>query len=87
MTRSLAPVTLQIDGQAVRVPAGASVAAALCIADRAGRGVARLSVTGQQRAPFCGMGICHECRVAIDGARRLACQTVCADGMRVETRA
>jgi aerobic-type carbon monoxide dehydrogenase small subunit (CoxS/CutS family) len=50
-----------------------------------GMGVARASVTGQPRAPFCGMGVCQECRVRIDGRRRLACQTVCAEGMRVET--
>jgi D-hydroxyproline dehydrogenase subunit gamma len=38
------------------------------------------------RAPFCGMGVCQECRVTVDGrAYVLACQTVCRDGMRVET--
>jgi hypothetical protein len=32
------------------------------------------------------MGICYECRVAIDGqAQRLSCQTVCAEGMQVVT--
>ncbi len=30
---------------------------------------------------------CQECRVLIDGRRRLACQTVCQSGMRVETQA
>jgi predicted molibdopterin-dependent oxidoreductase YjgC len=74
---------LHIDGRLVRVTAGSSVAAALRVAG--GMGVARTSVTGQLRAPFCGMGVCQECRVRIDGRRRLACQTVCADGMRVET--
>jgi predicted molibdopterin-dependent oxidoreductase YjgC len=74
---------LHIDGRPVRVKAGSSVAAALCVAG--GTGVARTSVTGQARAPFCGMGVCQECRVRIDGRRRLACQTVCAEGMRVET--
>ena len=74
---------LHIDGQLVRVKAGSSVAAALCVAG--GMGVARTSVTGQPRAPFCGMGVCQECRVRIDGRRRLACQTVCAEGMRVDT--
>lgn len=88
MNRSVAPgITLHIDGQTVRVPADASVAAALCIANRNALGVARISVSGQARAPFCGMGICHECRVAINGNRQLACQTRCTDGMRVETRA
>ena len=74
---------LHVDGQPVRVKAGSSVAAALRIAG--GMGVARTSVTGQARAPFCGMGVCQECRVLIDGRRRLACQTVCSEGMRVET--
>lgn len=76
---------LHIDGQLVRVKAGSSVAAALRIAG--GTGTARTSVTGQPRAPFCGMGVCQECRVQVDGHRRLACQTVCAEGMRVETTA
>lgn len=76
---------LHIDGRLVRVKAGSSVAAALRIAG--GMGAARISVTGQPRAPFCGMGVCQECRVQIDGRRRLACQTVCAEGMRVETTA
>lgn len=74
---------LHIDGRLVRVKAGSSVAAALRVAG--GTGVARTSVTGQPRAPLCGMGVCQECRVWIDGRRRLACQAVCADGMRVET--
>ena len=43
--------------------------------------------TSGRRAPFCGMGACQECRVLIDGRRRLACQTVCQSGMRVETQA
>ncbi len=74
---------LHIDGNLVRVKAGSSVAAALRVAG--GMGVARTSVTGQARAPFCGMGVCQECRVLIDGRCRLACQTVCGEGMRVET--
>lgn len=71
-----------LDGQPLRVPAGTSVAAAL--AYRA-PGHSRLSVSGEARAPFCGMGICQECRLTIDGQRRLACQTLCSDGLRVET--
>jgi predicted molibdopterin-dependent oxidoreductase YjgC len=72
-------VELHIDGRLRRVPAGSTVAAALA------PGCSRVSVSGQKRAPFCGMGICQECRVGIDGLRRLACQTLCGDGMRVET--
>ena len=77
--------SLHVDGRAVRVKAGSSVAAALCVAG--GMGVARTSIKGQPRAPFCGMGVCQECRVRIDGRRMLACQTVCTEGMQVETAA
>lgn len=78
-------VTLTVDGRPVTVAAGDSVAAAVAAA---GVTAFRHSVTGAARAPLCGMGICHECRVTIDGEpHRLACQTACAAGMRVETAA
>ena len=75
-------VVLIMDGRPLDVPAGISVAAALALRPP---GCSRTSVIGQGRAPFCGMGVCHECRVLIDGRRQLACQTLCVDGMRVET--
>jgi predicted molibdopterin-dependent oxidoreductase YjgC len=74
---------LSIDGQPLRVVQGTTVAAALMAS---GDQCSRTSVSGQRRAPLCGMGICQECRVTIDGLRRLACQTLCRDGMHVETR-
>ena len=74
---------LILDGRPLRVVAGTTVAAALA---QNGDGTTRTSVSGQRRAPLCGMGICQECRVTIDGQRRLACQTLCRDGMQVETR-
>jgi predicted molibdopterin-dependent oxidoreductase YjgC len=84
-------IELLIDGRAVGVAAGTSVAAAIAIAAAGhgdGMGVTRRSVGGMLRAPLCGMGVCQECRVTIDGrAHRLACQTPCAPGMRVQTAA
>ncbi|AGI22634.1 2Fe-2S iron-sulfur cluster-binding protein [Pseudomonas sp. MT3] len=74
---------LILDGRSLRVAAGTTVAAALALG---GDGTTRTSVSGQRRAPLCGMGVCQECRVSIDGQRRLACQTLCRDGMQVETR-
>ncbi|MEB0041027.1 MULTISPECIES: (2Fe-2S)-binding protein [unclassified Pseudomonas] len=76
-------IELHIDRLSVRVPDGTTVAAALYIA---ADGISRVSVSGTPRAPLCGMGICQECRVTIDGRRRLACQTLCLNGMSVETR-
>ncbi|HEY8977298.1 MAG TPA: 2Fe-2S iron-sulfur cluster-binding protein, partial [Burkholderiaceae bacterium] len=38
------------------------------------------------RQPVCGMGVCGECRVTVDGrAHRLGCQTACAPGMEILT--
>jgi len=76
-------VHLFVDGQAVEVDAGMSVAAAIAMCASL---TTRISVSGMPRAPLCGMGICQECRVTIDGrSHRLACQTICAAGMRILT--
>ena len=72
-----------VDGRALHVVEGTTVAAALALA---GDGSTRTSVAGQRRAPLCGMGICQECRVTINGRRRLACQTLCQNDMHVQTR-
>jgi D-hydroxyproline dehydrogenase subunit gamma len=78
-------VPLTIDGHPVRVPEGTSVAAAVMLARASGF---RRSVTGQLRGPLCGMGICYECRLTIDGLpQRTSCQTVCRPGMEVRTDA
>jgi len=74
-------LTLTLDGESLCVPEGSSVAAALSLS---GRDSCRISVNGEPRAPFCGMGICQECRVTVNGVRRLACQTLCQPGMRIE---
>ncbi|OLL32351.1 ferredoxin [Burkholderia sp. SRS-W-2-2016] len=79
-----ARVRLTVDGRAIDVASGTTVAAALAIAGVAG---ARRSVSGEPRAPLCGMGVCQECRVTIDGrAHVLACQTLCRDGQRIDTQ-
>ena len=82
MKNTATMVEVQVDGTRVRVPVGSSVAAALA---QQPPGRTRLSVSGQWRAPLCGMGVCHECRVMINGRERLACQTMCEDGMLIAT--
>ena len=74
-------LALWIDNNKVHVPKGITVAAALCYSQVE---YCRMSVTQHQRAPFCGMGICQECRITINGERRLACQTLCENEMRIE---
>jgi predicted molibdopterin-dependent oxidoreductase YjgC len=81
------PVQIQIrvNGRTVRVSAGTTVAAAVIAA---GESAFRRSVTGEPRGPLCGMGICFECRLTIDGvAHSRSCQTLCVDGMEVWTDA
>ena len=76
-------ITVFINDCALAVEAGTSVAAAIALA---GMPVTRRSVSGMLRAPLCGMGICHECRVTIDGQpHQLACQILCMPQMRVLT--
>jgi D-hydroxyproline dehydrogenase subunit gamma len=76
-------MTLRINGQTVEVAAGAMVSAAVAAA---GVSQFRRSVTGEPRGPLCGMGICFECRVTIDGREHCrSCQIPCAEGMEVRT--
>ncbi len=75
-------IQLFINEQPISVLDGTTVAAALAQV----KSFSRLSVTGEARTPFCGMGVCQECRVKIKGLRVLACQTLCQDGMKVETQ-
>lgn len=80
--RALPDVHLTVDGRPVTVAVGATVAAAL---GAAGVG-SRRSLRGEPRGPLCGMGICYECRVTVDGMpHRLACQLRCREGMAVVT--
>jgi aerobic-type carbon monoxide dehydrogenase small subunit (CoxS/CutS family) len=73
------------NGQEVLAHAGETVAAALLAA---GQRTLRLTTRrGEPRGVFCGMGICFDCLVRVDGRPNVrACQTPVADGMRVETQ-
>lgn len=76
-------IEILVDGVSVRVEPGVTVAAALL---DGGVTSFRISVRGEARAPLCGMGICYECRVTIDGiAQQRACMTRVEPGMRIAT--
>ncbi|HEY4962870.1 MAG TPA: 2Fe-2S iron-sulfur cluster-binding protein [Terriglobales bacterium] len=48
--------------------------------------VCRRSVSGEPRGALCGMGICFECRVSINGRPHCrSCQILCEPGMEVNT--
>lgn len=76
-------IEIAVNGRVVRIDSGATVASALL---NSGETLFRVSETGEPRAPLCGMGICYECRVTIDGIDHVrACMTQVRAGMRVET--
>lgn len=76
-------VRVKLDGRSIQVPAGVSVAACIFLS---GKTALRESVTGEPRSALCGMGICFECRVAINGtANRRSCQVIVRDGMVIQT--
>ena len=75
-------VSITVNGKHIAVPAGASIAAAVMMAGEP----CRFSVSGEARAPLCGMGICMECRVTVDGVpHQRSCLLVCNSGMEVVT--
>lgn len=79
----MAEVRVKVNDVAVLMPEGSMVAAAVL---KSGVATFRRSVTGEARGPLCGMGICFECRVTIDGVAHVrSCQTVCENGMDVRT--
>jgi sarcosine oxidase subunit alpha len=76
-------VSVSVNGAIVTVPAGAMVSAAVALAGVSGF---RKSVSGEPRGPLCGMGICFECRVTINGRLHCrSCQIACEAGMEVRT--
>jgi predicted molibdopterin-dependent oxidoreductase YjgC len=76
-------VQLRVNGRNVVVEPGTVVASAIV---RAGVTRFRRSPLDRPCGPVCGMGVCMECRVTIDGrAHARSCITLCANGMDVRT--
>ena len=75
-------VTLWIEGNAVSVAEGETVAAAVLSAGI--RPTRTTAVSGSPRAPYCMMGVCFECLMEIDGKPNTqACMTEVREGMQV----
>ncbi len=79
-----APVSITFDGVALASWAGESIAAALYRADVVA--FRRTLKAAEPRGYYCGMGVCFECLVEVDGVGGLrACRTAVKDGMSVRT--
>jgi D-hydroxyproline dehydrogenase subunit gamma len=75
-------IEVLVDGSPLRAPEGQSLGAALIAA---GQVALRDSPGGSPRGLYCGIGVCQECRVVVDGTVVRACVTPVAAGMSVTT--
>ena len=77
-------VKLTFDGQSVVARKGETIAAALAAN---GINALRTTRTGTTRGLFCGMGVCQDCLVDVDGSpNRRACMTTVDGPMEVRRR-
>jgi predicted molibdopterin-dependent oxidoreductase YjgC len=77
------PLTVLVDDERITAFAGESVATVLLAL---GRRTFRHSEHGAPRGLFCGMGICFDCLVTVDGVENVrACLTPVAEGMVITT--
>lgn len=75
-------MTVQVDGRPTTAYLGESVAAALMADDDLGL---RITTGGESRGVFCGMGVCFDCLVIVDGVPSCrACVTWVRNGMVVD---
>ena len=78
-------IEIEFNGRPLRALSGESLAAALL---RHGVLAWRTThKTGEPRGYFCGIGICQDCLVTIDGVPNLqACKTTVCPGMKVKSQ-
>ena len=76
-------VTVHVEGEATTVPKGVSVAAA--VFGYANHKDCRCSfISGEKRAPYCFIGVCHECLMEINGKpHQQSCLIQVEEGMRI----
>jgi D-hydroxyproline dehydrogenase subunit gamma len=80
-----APFRFTVDGEPVEAHAGETVAGALLATGR--RRARRTAWRDEPRGPHCLMGVCHECRMVVDGVPNVrTCLTPAREGMVVETQ-
>jgi sarcosine oxidase subunit alpha len=79
------PFQIEVDGEKIIAYEGETVGAALLAAGRR-----TLRYTNKRKRPrgiYCGIGLCQECRMKINGIANVqACRTLAAPGCQVETQ-
>jgi len=80
------PLDLLVDGEVIRAHLGETIAGALTAAGR--RVFRHAPRTGAPRGVFCGIGVCFECLVTVEGMGRVrSCMVLVRPGMWVSLRA
>lgn len=79
------PVDVEVDGEVLRAYEGETVAAALLAMGRLS--LRRTARHGEPRGVYCGMGVCFDCVMTINGIPNVrTCQTRVSAGMTVRTQ-
>jgi hypothetical protein len=77
-------VTINLDGESVAAFEGESVAAVMMVENKVAM---RTTTENQPRGVFCGMGVCFDCLVVVDGVPNTrACMTWVKEGMQIKTQ-
>lgn len=78
-------IRITVDGESIVAYEGETVAAALIAIDR--RILRYTTKRNEPRSLYCGIGVCQECRMIIDGVSNTrACMTPVRAGMIVKTQ-
>ena len=77
-------ITIYVNGKEVIAYKGETVLAALIASGY--KSSKKSKKIGERRGPLCGMGVCYECQVSINGAQnRRSCMIEVEDKMEIET--
>jgi sarcosine oxidase subunit alpha len=75
-------IHIRVNGREIAATPGETVLAALTAAGY--KVLKKSNVRGEDRGPFCGMGVCYECLVTIDGVpKRRSCMVEVAENMEI----
>jgi len=78
-------IEFTFDGESISAITGQSVAAALLAANQ--RALRKTRFSNNERGVFCGIGVCFDCLVVIDGiTNQRACLIEAKPGMKVQTQ-
>ena len=80
-----AAFSIQVDGENISAFEGETIAAALLAAGR--QTLRRSPKHNEPRGVFCGIGLCHDCLMKVNGVANVrTCQTLASPQTRVETQ-